>query len=421
MTVSYQVRDLDHPLQAVVRPPGSKSFTNRALLVAAMADGGVSKIENPLEADDTVLMRDALLQLGVLIDDADDPWLVLGTNGAVEPAEGTVIDAGASGTTARFITAICALSAEPVVIDGTARMRERPIEDLTDALKALGADVETTAGRPPVKLSRGSLHGGRVTIDASTSSQFLSALLMLAPLVGEEVVIEVADGRITSRPYVESTVQTMRAFGADVDLGESSFRIAPTGYRKTTFPVEADASAAAYPLVAAAITGGVVGIEGIPADSTQPDLAIVDHLVSMGCTTRWDGARLILSGPDRLDPLDADLNDSPDAVLALAVACLFAAGASRIRNVGNLRFKETDRLAALETELNRMGADARVVGDDLLIEPGTLTGASIETYDDHRMAMSFAVAGLRVAGVEIRDPGCVSKTWPGFFEMLEAL
>ena len=421
MGVSYQVRNLQRPVEAVVRPPGSKSFTNRALLIAALAGGGVSRLEGPLDAEDTVVMRTALHHLGVMIDDADDPWLVLGTGGVIGPKPGTVIDAGASGTTARFITAACALSSIDVVVDGTQRMRQRPIGALASALSQLGAVVETTNGFPPVRLRGGSLHGGPVNIDAASSSQFLSALLMVAPMLAEEVLIEAAGGQIVSRPYIDSTLETMRAFGAEVTADGSSFRVSPTGYRKANFPIEADASAAAYPMVAAAITGGVVGIEGIPAASTQADLAIVGHLEAMGCRSWRDAERLVVAGPEHLEPLDADLNASPDAVLALAVACLFASGVSRIRNVGNLRLKETDRLAALEKELIRVGAEARVEGDDLVISPGALRGSLVDTYDDHRMAMSFAIAGLRVPGIEIGDPGCVSKTWPRFYEMLESL
>jgi 3-phosphoshikimate 1-carboxyvinyltransferase len=224
-----------------------------------------------------------------------------------------------------------------------------------------------------------------------------------------------------SRPYLTSTVEVMTAFGAEVaDLGDR-FLVEPTGYRAAHYEIEADASAAAYPLVAAAITGGVVGIEGIPATSTQPDLALVAVLESMGCSIKRMAHRLDLAGPPTLHPIDVDMNSAPDAVLALAVACMFAEGKSRIRNIGNLRLKESDRLAALETEVRRLGGFAQVEGDDLVIGPGSLHPAVVQTYDDHRMAMAMALVGLRLPGVSIEQPEVVTKTWPGYFEMLSQL
>jgi 3-phosphoshikimate 1-carboxyvinyltransferase len=414
------VTPLDHPVEASIRPPGSKSFTNRALIVAALADEGASRLHDPLEADDTLAMRACLRDLGVRVDDSDDPWLVLGTGGRLE-APSAPLDARASGTTARFVTAIAPLASGPVTIDGTHRMRERPIGHLVDALKAMGADIESHDGFPPVDVRPSRLVGGEVVIDGRASSQFVSALLMVAPMVGETVTIRLAGGDLVSRPYVVSTLEVMEAFGADVEDRQDHFVVAPTGYRKAHYDIEADASAAAYPLVAAAITGGVVAIEGIPTTSTQADLALLDVLESMGCVVQRQHSRAILHAPYRLKAVDTDMNDAPDAVLALSVACLFSDGPSRIRNVGNLRLKETDRLAALETELRRVGAEAKVEGDDLVIVPKPLHAATIETYDDHRMAMSFALVGLRIPGIEIVDPGCVAKTWPTYFDVLDAM
>ncbi|MGF1666940.1 MAG: 3-phosphoshikimate 1-carboxyvinyltransferase [Acidimicrobiia bacterium] len=419
--MTRSVTPIDHPVQAVVRPPGSKSFTNRALIVSALASGGASRLTDPLEADDTVAMRECLRGLGVLIDDVDDPWLVLGTGGRLTAPE-SPLDARASGTTARFVTAAAVLADGPVTIDGTARMRQRPMAHLLDALTVLGANVTSNGGYPPVTITPAPMHGGEVTIDGTASSQFVSALLMLAPMLDATTTIRLAGGEVVSRPYLTSTLEVMEAFGAQVeDLGDA-FQVAPTGYRKAHYDIEADASAAAYPLVAAAITGGVVSIEGIPASSTQADLALVDVLETMGCTVERGATRIVLAATGRsLRGVDVDMNLAPDAVLALAVACLFSDGPSRIRNVGNLRIKETDRLLALETEIRRLGAGALVEGDDLLITPGPLHGAAIETYDDHRMAMSFALAGLRVPGVNIIDPGCVAKTWPSFFDVLDQM
>lgn len=409
------------PVEAVVRPPGSKSLTNRALVVAALAGGGVSRLSGPLEADDTIVMRRCLRDLGVLIDDNDDPWLVLGTGGVLEAPPGP-LDVGASGTSARFVTAVAALADGPVVIDGSPRMRRRPIGPLVQALRRLGADITDHDGFPPVSIRPTTLHGGTVEVDASESSQFVSGILMLAPMMGEAVTVALASPRVVSRPYLTSTVEVMGAFGAEVDDRGDRFVVSPGGYHKTDYAIEADASAAAYPLVAAAITGGVVVVEGIPEGSTQADLAILEVLETMGCVVRHRGHTVTVAGrAGGLNPIDVDMNHAPDAVVALAVACLFAVGPSRIRNVGNLRLKETDRLAALETELRRVGARAEIAGDDLMITPGELRPAVVETYDDHRMAMSFALAGLRTPGIEIADPSCVAKTWPGYFDMLEAL
>lgn len=416
---SRLIQPLDHTISAVVRPPGSKSFTNRALVVAALASGGVSRLEAPLEADDTSAMRAGLAALGVNIDDADDPWLVLGSGGALRAPAGP-IDARASGTTARFLTAAAVLADGPVTIDGTERMRQRPIAELADALTRLGAKVKTRQGCLPVTVTGGGLAGGEVAIDGGRSSQFVSALLMVAPMAEAEVWVRPT--ALVSIPYIESTREVMTAFGAQVDDHDGGYLVSPTGYTKCHYTIEADASAAAYPLAAAAITGGTVAVAGIPAGSTQADLRLVEVLEQMGCRVQREEMRIVLSGPgDGLQAVEVDMNQAPDASLALAVVCLFADGPSRIRNIGNLRLKETDRLAALEIELNRVGGAARVEGDDLLITPGRLHPARVETYDDHRMAMSFALVGLVSPGIEILDPGCVAKTWPAFFEMLDKL
>ncbi len=410
------------PVRAVVRPPGSKSITNRALVVSALAGGGASRLGGPLDADDTEVMRAGLRRLGVLIDDVDDPWLVLGTGGGLSTPDG-VLDVGASGTTARFLTAVAALAPAEVTIDGSKRMRERPIGDLASALGEAGVEVSTSAGFLPLTVGGGGFSGGEITVDVSRSSQFLSALLMTAPLARRETVIRTR-GTLVSGPYVQTTLEVMRAFGAEVESGDRrTLRVNPCGYRASAFEVEADASAAVYPMAAAAITGGVVGVEGLSPGSTQADLGVVEVLEEMGCAVRWQGTRLVVEGPPdgALAGVDRDMSGMPDAVLGLSVVCLFADGPSRLRRLGTLRLKETDRLAALACELSRAGAEATVEGNDLIIAPRPLRPARFHTYDDHRLAMSFALVGLRQAGVEILDPGCVTKTWPGFFTMLETL
>lgn len=407
-------------MSGAVRPPGSKSLTNRALVTAALARPGVSRLYGVLDADDTRSMTAGLRRFGVLVDDNEDPWLVLGSGGDLHGAE-EVVDARASGTTARFLTAVATLADGPSTIDGTERMRRRPIGPLADALAALGAEVSTAGGYPPVRVGGGSpLGGGRVRVDSTLSSQFASALLLVAPMAAAAVEL-VLGGPVVSRSYLRGTVEVMRAFGATVEVDGDRFSVQPTGYHKAHYTVEADASAAVYPAVAAAITGGSVVIEGIPPGSSQPDLAVIELLAAMGCTVAHTPEGLAVSNPGRLAALEADLSEAPDGALALAVAALFAAGPSRLSGLSTLRIKESDRLAALAAEIGRLGAGARVDGDTLEIRPGVLHPATIETYDDHRMAMAFALVGLVVPGVHISDPMVVSKTWPGYFAMLESL
>ena len=414
------IRPLRRAVSAVVRPPGSKSFTNRALVTAALASG-VSRLHDPLAADDTDAMLSGLRSFGVSIDDNDDPWLVLGSGGELVVPLGPV-DAGMSGTTARFLLAVSALAqGGRVTITGRGRLLSRPQEELIAALAGAGVQAESTDGRLPITVSGpGRLAGGAITVNPSRSSQFVTALLLVAPLAATPVELILSRPPV-SRPYLTSTVEVMTAFGAEVDDLGDRFTINPTGYRSAEYSIEADASAAAYPLVAAAITAGSVGVEGIPPTSTQPDLALVEVLESMGCTVRRTTHRLDLAGPPTLQPVDVDMNGAPDAVLALAVACLFAEGRSRIRNVGNLRLKESDRLSGITNEIRRLGGFAEVEGDDLVLGPGQLRGAVIQTYDDHRMAMSLALVGLRQPGVVIEHPEVVAKTWPGYFKMLSRL
>lgn len=415
------IHPLRRPAAGTVRVPGSKSLTNRALVAGSLARPAASRLHSPLDADDTLAMRRALRSFGVLIDDNDDPWLVLGTAGHLEePAE--VVDIGASGTTARFVTALAALVEGRVVIDGIPRMRERPIGPLIDALVELGVDASSTGGYPPVEIrGTGRLPGGSVTVDATLSSQFASALLLVAPLAGDTVKIDLS-GSVVSRPYLDGTVDTMRQFGADVTVDGDRFVVQPGGYDKAHVEIEPDASAAVYPAVAAAVTRGVVEIPGIPLESSQPDLAVLDVLSEMGCRVLRDDKGIRVEGPaGGLEPVDVDLSVAPDGAMAVAVAAAMAEGPSVIRGLSTLRWKETDRLAALETELGKIGADVRVADATLEVRPGDLHGATIETYGDHRMAMAMAIAGLVVEGIEIADPGVVTKTWPGFFDMLAAL
>ena len=416
------------PLDATVPVPGSKSITNRALVAAALAKGE-SQLRGALASDDTEVMRNALTALGVHIDDASDPWGVTGTGGHLRCPEAPLYVRN-SGTTARFLTAAATLAPGPVVIDGNHRMRERPIADLANALAALGAEVEIQGNNdcPPVRVRGGGLTGGRAEIDAHQSSQYVSAVLLAAPYADWDVTLYLVDDVLVSRPYADLTLQVMRAFGAearwlDAPGRRGLFVRAGRPYEPRDYTVEPDASAATYPFCAAAIAGGVVRIENIPEASVQADFALLDLLERMGCKVQRQGTTVSLTGPSRgLRSLgEVNMNDLPDAALAYSVVALFASGPTTITNVGNLRIKETDRLTALETELRRLGARAEAGPDFLAIRPGPLRGAEIETYDDHRMAMAFSLAGLRVPGVVIREPGCVSKTWPNYFDVFRSL
>lgn len=387
--------------------------------MAAALARGVSRLSGPLEADDTEAMRQGLATLGVRIDDNDDPWLIVGTGGKLEAGD---IDARESGTTARFLAALAPLANGRVEINGRGRLPTRPFADLATALSSVGIDARShDGGLPFVVEGKGRFPAGSINVDPSRSSQFVTALLLVAPLAEGPVKIELLD-RPVSASYLQSTLEVMRAFGVQVEASERRFRVPSTGYIATNYEIEADASAAAYPLVAAAITGGVIGIEGIPATSTQPDLRLVDVLAEMGCRVKRSPNRLDLSGPPQLQAVEADMEQAPDAVLALAVACLFAEGSSRLRNLGSLRLKESNRLEALVSEIRRVGGESRVEGDDLLIEGGAaLQPADIDSHGDHRIAMSMALVGLRQRGITIEQPEVVEKTWPRYFSVLDRL
>jgi 3-phosphoshikimate 1-carboxyvinyltransferase len=408
------------PPDTAVVVPGSRSITNRALVCAALAEG-TSRLRGWLASEDTDAMREGLERLGVGLREEGDELVVRGVGGRfaipLRP-----LDCRLSGTTIRFLTACAALVPGRVVLDGVARMRERPIQELADALGTLGVPVRTVAGCPPVTVQGGSLQGGRVTLDASRSSQFVSALLLVAPLAPAGV--EITTGPIVSRWFVDMTVDVMAAFGVSVDRpGAGEFRVQPgQRYRARSYTIEPDAMSASYFFAAAAITGGRVKVEGLTPASSQGDVRVVEVLERMGCTVERGTRSLTVKGPRYLHGIDQDLNAMPDMALTLAVVACFARGTSRLRQIGHLRVKESDRMAALEAELSRLGARVTLTDSDLVIEPpDQVRAARVRTYEDHRMAMSFAVAGLRVPGIVIENPGCVAKTFPGFFERLRAL
>jgi 3-phosphoshikimate 1-carboxyvinyltransferase len=412
-------------VDAVVAIPGSKSITNRALLLAALADGP-STLTGALFSEDTDYMAGALNALGIPVraDASAETFHVEGAGGRLPAAEADLF-IGNSGTSARFLTAALALGQGTYRLDGVPRMRERPIEDLLDALRQLGADArsENGTGCPPVVVRAAGLPGGTARMRADVSSQFLSGLLMAAPGSRDGVTIGI-EGDLASKPYVDITLRMMRAWG--VEASNEAYRRfhVPGGqtYTARDYAVEPDASGASYFFAAAAVTGGRVRVPGLSADSLQGDAAFVDVLEGMGCAVERGTDYLEVCGPTRLCAVDVDMNAISDTVMTLAAIAPLAGGPTTIRNVRNIRFKETDRLAAVATELRRLGVEVEEREDGLTIQPAaSLTPAEIETYDDHRMAMSFAITGLRAPGISIQDPGCVAKTFPDFFRRLNAL
>ncbi len=426
--------------EATVRPPGSKSITNRALLLAALARGR-SRLTGALLSDDSQAMLTALAQMGVKleVDEAGETVDVQGgalsSKSAAASPQALTLALGNAGTAMRFLTATCAaIPRFHGVLDGVARMRQRPIAQLVEPLRQLGAQIEYRGepGYPPLEITGQRLTGGRLTMQPTLSSQYISALLQIGPLLERGLELNF-DGPVTSRPYVEMTLAVMAQFGveATVNADFTSIVIAPQdGYRGRTYAIEPDASNASYFLAAAAVVpGSRCTIEGLGRGSLQGDVGFADVLHQMGAGLTFGRDFITVMSPAagrRLRGIDIDLNAMPDTAQTLAAIAPLCDGPTVIRNVGNLRVKETDRLAALQCELRKLGAEADIDGDDLHITPppdNPLTPATIDTYDDHRMAMSFAVTGMAApAGtVTINDPSCVNKTFPRFFEYLDRL
>jgi 3-phosphoshikimate 1-carboxyvinyltransferase len=422
MTDAIEIRPTG-PLKASIRPPGSKSVTNRALVCAALAEGE-SVLTGALRSEDTQVMIEALRRLGLDVEqDPGSGTIRLAGCGGRIPSRHAKIFVGNSGTTMRFLTAVLTLGRGTFRLDGTPRMRQRPIGDLLDALGQLGARATSEAGTdcPPVVVRAAGLPGGRATVAGDISSQFLSGLLMVAPLAREPVELSVR-GPLVSRPYVEMTLAVMSAFGVSVEVEQPSrYRVGGgQKYHGRQYEIEPDASAASYFFAAAAITGGEVTVEGLSRGSIQGDVAFCDCLKQMGCRVRYAPGSITVSGRP-LHGIEVDMNAISDTVQTLAAVALFADGPTSIRGVAHIRHKETDRIHALATELRKLGAAVEQYQDGLRITPGPLHGAAIDTYDDHRMAMSLALVGLMVPGVVIRDPGCTAKTYPAFFSDLAGL
>jgi 3-phosphoshikimate 1-carboxyvinyltransferase len=420
------IQPLDAPIDADVRVPGSKSYTNRALVLAGLA-AGRSTLEGALFSDDTRYMAEALRQLGIEVDadEATARFSVQGCDGVIPATEASVF-IGNSGTTARFLPVMMALGHGRYELDGVERMHQRPIHPLIDALQSLGARVECLGepGCVPLRVMADGLRGGTVTVPGHLSSQYITGLLLSAPYMQQGLSLRV-EGKLVSRPYLEITRQAMDAFGVRVEHPDpASFRVAPgQRYRGRSYRVEPDASGASYFFAAAAICGGRVRVEGLGRGSLQGDLGLVQILEQMGCRLEQTDDATELRGPEDgvLRGVVVDMADLSDVAQTLAVVAPFANGPTRITGIGFIRRKETDRVGAVVRELSRLGIRAEEEDDGMVIHPGTPQPGAVETYDDHRMAMSFALLGLRVPGIRILDPACTAKTFPTFWDVLETL
>lgn len=403
--------------QLSVRPPGSKSITNRALLCAALAPGR-STLTGVLFADDTRAMLAAVASLGARVepDEAATTVAVTGLDprGSDGPAH---IDARQSGTTSRFVLPAAALRPGPCLVDGSVQLRARPFGPLVRALRELGATVDEHGGPGLLPLTvTGPVRGGRVQLPGHLSSQFLSGLLMSGPLMPDGLDVELTSP-LVSVPYLTMTAAVMAAFGVDVE----GLTVRPGSYRATDYAIEPDASAASYFLAAAAITGGRITIDGLGTTSLQGDVAFADVLERMGARVERSATQITVTGPDRLHGVDVDMADISDTAQTLAAVAVYADSPTRIRGVGFIRKKETDRIGAIVTELRRAGIDATEHEDGFTVVPGQPRPTTFATYDDHRMAMSLSLLGLRTAGIGIADPRCVAKTYPAFFRDLARL
>lgn len=422
-STSLRIAPIHHPLNASVRVPGSKSLTNRALLIAALANG-TTHLTNALFSDDSKYFVNALKTLGfdIWLDENNGEMTVNGLGGQIPSAKAELF-IGNAGTAARFLTAFLTLGNGDYVLDGEPRMRQRPIGDLIAALHQLGVEIEANNNCPPVKIHAKALSGGKAKIAGNISSQFLSALLMVAPYAKAATEIELTTD-LNSRPYVDMTIAIMKDFGVEIEReGYEHFMIKPSPFFPlSSYSIESDASAASYFFAAPAICGGTVRIENISRNSKQGDIAFLDVLSQMGCEVSETDHCIQVSGSSKLRGIDVDLRDIPDTAQTLAAIAPFAASPTRIRGIASARLKETDRIHATCTELKKLGVPVEEHEDGMTIHPvEKIRPAFIQTYDDHRMAMSFSLIGLRCEGVVIENPLCVSKTFPNYFDVLETL
>lgn len=410
--------------EVVVEVPGSKSIANRALMIAGLVDG-TSVISHLPDGDDTEAMLAALTDLGVQVEHVSDTQVQI--TGPIRVQGPVQVDAQLAGTTSRFLLAMACLSDVPVTVTGQAQLLSRPVGDLADALRVLGFSVlPETSSSLPLTVSRGVGNenvSNEVTIRGDISSQFISALMMIGPLLPHGLRVLVT-GELVSRSYVEMTAHVMRLFGASVDVVANDIVVEATGYSSTSVAVEPDFSSAAFPLVSAVLAGRSVRVPGLATSRVQGDSRIVEILKQMGSNVVIDGDDIVVTpqSDDVLQPLHFDMADCSDLVPVVATLCTFANGVSELSGIGFIRAKESDRLGDLATELAKTGANVEVLDDGLRIHPVTTrSNATLETHHDHRLAMSFALVGLRIPGIEITDPSVVSKSWPGYWAAMSPL
>ena len=423
-----QIDTILHPLNDCIRVPGSKSLTNRVLLIAALANG-TTKLTNALFSDDSCFFVKALQTLGfnVILDSKKTNMTITGLGGSI-PIKQANLYIGNAGTAARFLSAFLTLGNGTYTLDGDSRMRERPIGDLVNALIQLGANVDVINRHqssicPPIKINASGLSGGKTGISGNISSQFLSAILMIAPYASTPIEIEITTD-LNSKPYVDMTLSVMSEFGVEIEHdGYNSFLIHPSRYSSCAkYSIESDASAASYFFAAPAICGGTLRVEKISRKSKQGDINFLDLLAKMGCIVVERETSIEVTGTTELIGLDVDMRNLPDTAQTLAVVAPFASSPTRIRGISSARLKETDRISATCSELQRIGVHVDEHDDGMTIYPSSgLNGTRVQTYNDHRMAMAFSLVGLRIPGIIIDNPGCVSKTFPNFFDVLETL
>ena len=415
------VHPVAKPVNSEVRVPGSKSFTNRALVIAALAEG-TTAIHGASDSNDSSVMIELLEQLGVGIEVNGENIKVKGIGGKFKSFKGE-LDVEDAGTVMRFMTALCCLVPGEIVLKGSERMHQRPIKELVDGLKQLGADISymRVEGYPPLKIKGGTIRGGKVTVSGSISSQFVSAMLMISPLLEKDTEINIKDEQV-SEPYIDMTINAMQEFGVKVEKKGNLYTVnADQSYEATTYNVEGDASSASYLFAIAAVTNGKVMVTNISKNSLQSDAHFVDILGLMGCKVTETDSYIEVIGTGKLNAVNVNMQDMPDIAQTLAVVAAFAKGETIITGLKTLQLKESKRITALQTELAKMGIECEAGNDFIKIRGGNPKGAFINTYNDHRMAMSFAVAGARVEGVIIESPEVVKKSFPTFWTTLQSM
>lgn len=421
----YQVPTIAGPLNFTVAVPGSKSLTNRALLIAALCDREV-RLSNVLFSDDTRHFMDCLINLGFKVEsDAKAKTVLIQGNNGVIPKRKAAVNVGSAGTAARFLTALLATSPGEYLVEASPQMAARPMKPLLDALKSLGAQFEFL-DRPdclPFRVKGAGSPEGAVALEAGISSQFLSALLIVGCLGKTGLEIEIL-GEPAAKPYIEMTIRMMADFGVKVETDDfRKFKVAPQCYMGKDYSIEPDVSNACYFWAMAVLTGGSALVKDVPLDSLQGDLGFLKVLKGLGARIGDKKGGVYIEGPAGgvFPGIEADLSATPDQTMTLAALAPYASSPTVIRNIGLIRFHESNRIAAIINELRRMGIQAKELDDGIIIHPGQPHSAEIETYDDHRMAMAFALTGLKTPGIRIKNPGCTKKTFENYFELFDRI